>query len=538
MDFESRLHEAAQAIADGRLADAGSLIDEMAQHLELPRDLNYHIFVHALARRINRNLSGINLYLRELDLAQISLFNLLATHLPIVSMASRIANELLAGYLARREQVVLFDLGIGTAQQEVALLRLLAERNALPQRLTVVAVEPGVTSLQEARRALQNVAYEVQLDMEFVAFNNVAEALTSDEWAAIAATGPNMVVNAAFAAHHIQSTGNGPTAARDEIFRRLRQMDPLAIVLVEPNSDHLNPNFLERYRACWRHFGTVFRFIDSLSISQRDKSAMKLFFSREIDDIVANSEELRAERHETMPSWLARLQRTGFALLGQFPFASLPQHHGVRLVDGEGYQGLVIGDELMTAVLAATSGVPAGTDWVDTRDPAVTAPLTELSAVEAVSVFHMSQGAALRVRDIMSRNIVTIAADATLRQAAEIVERTAASDLAVVDEDGAFLGVLSEGDLIRHMMPKQDATETDSLLEPFELLSINGRARAAERITQLVIEEPIVLKPEDDLMLVADVMISRQIRRLPVVVDGKAVGTVSRADLCLALLGE
>jgi hypothetical protein len=280
MDFESLLHETAQAIADGRLADAGSRIDEMAQQIELPGDLNYHIFVHALARRINRNLSGTNLYLRELDLAQISLFNLLATHLPIVSLASRIANELLAGYLARREQVVLFDLGIGTAQQEVALLRLLADRNALPQRLTVVAVEPGVTSLQEARLTLQNVAREVQLDMEIVAFNSVAEALTDDEWAAIAATGPNMVVNAAFAAHHIQSVGNGPTAARDEIFRRIRQLDPVAIVLVEPNSDHLNSSFLERYRACWRHFGTVFRFIDNLSISQRDKSAMKLFFSR------------------------------------------------------------------------------------------------------------------------------------------------------------------------------------------------------------------------------------------------------------------
>jgi CBS domain-containing protein len=252
---------------------------------------------------------------------------------------------------------------------------------------------------------------------------------------------------------------------------------------------------------------------------------------------VANSEDLRAERHETTASWLARLQRTGFALLDEFPFASLPQHD-IRFVEGEGYRGLAIGDELMTAVLAATSGVPAGPGWIDTRDSAAPVPLTELSAVEAVSVFHTQQGAALRVRDIMSRNVITIAADATLRQAAEIVERTAASDLAVIDEEGAFLGVLSEGDLIRHMMPKQDVTETDSLLERFELLSINGRARALERITQLVIDQPIVLNPDDDLMRVADVMISRQIRRLPVVLDGKAVGTVSRADLCLALLGE
>jgi predicted transcriptional regulator len=48
----------------------------------------------------------------------------------------------------------------------------------------------------------------------------------------------------------------------------------------------------------------------------------------------------------------------------------------------------------------------------------------------------------------------------------------------------------------------------------------------------------VVTIPDDHLLGVADVMISQHIRRLPVVVEGGAVGTVSRADLCRALLGE
>ena len=44
------------------------------------------------------------------------------------------------------------------------------------------------------------------------------------------------------------------------------------------------------------------------------------------------------------------------------------------------------------------------------------------------------------------------------------------------------------------------------------------------------------MKPTDEAAQAATVMVEKQIRRLPVVEDGKLVGTVSRADICRAVI--
>lgn len=67
MSIESNLHRIAQAIDEDRRMDASRLIDETAQAMMLPKDLSVSIFVNALARRIQRDLAAVNLYLRELN---------------------------------------------------------------------------------------------------------------------------------------------------------------------------------------------------------------------------------------------------------------------------------------------------------------------------------------------------------------------------------------------------------------------------------------------------------------------------------------
>ena len=55
-------------------------------------------------------------------------------------------------------------------------------------------------------------------------------------------------------------------------------------------------------------------------------------------------------------------------------------------------------------------------------------------------------------------------------------------------------------------------------------------------IKRLIIADPITVHPDDPLLKAAAVMTSRMIRRLPVVHEGRFIGTVSRADICWALL--
>ncbi len=57
-----------------------------------------------------------------------------------------------------------------------------------------------------------------------------------------------------------------------------------------------------------------------------------------------------------------------------------------------------------------------------------------------------------QVADLMTRDPHTIGADATLEQAATVMHTNDVSRLPVVSEDGALLGLIARGDVIRSMI--------------------------------------------------------------------------------------
>ena len=143
------------------------------------------------------------------------------------------------------------------------------------------------------------------------------------------------------------------------------------------------------------------------------------------------------------------------------------------------------------------------------------------------------------VRDIMSSDPTRIRADADLRRAAEIVAQSGASDLMVVDGEDAFVGVLSEGDILRAALPDRDEVldAGGTVADAFEIFVRRGGRLRERPIAALVIRDPIVLSPEDHVGAAAAILVDRMIRRLPVVRDGRLVGSVSRADVCRAVVG-
>ncbi len=152
----------------------------------------------------------------------------------------------------------------------------------------------------------------------------------------------------------------------------------------------------------------------------------------------------------------------------------------------------------------------------------------------------MSEIQALRVKDAMATRPTRIQQDASMFRAAEIVALSRVSDLMVVGEDDKFIGVLSEGDILRASMPDMDeiTAEGGSLNTAFDIFLKKGKDLSTLPILPFVITEPIVLDPQDHIAKAATVMLDRNIRLLPVIKDGKLVGTISRADICQTVVGH
>ena len=137
-------------------------------------------------------------------------------------------------------------------------------------------------------------------------------------------------------------------------------------------------------------------------------------------------------------------------------------------------------------------------------------------------------------------NVVRIHNDATLYDAAQIVAASRVGDLMVVDDGGQFLGVLSEGDILRNALPDFDeiVQAGGTLHDAFQLFVRKAQQLSAKPIAPLVIRDPIVMAPDDHVAEAATILLERQIRRLPVVEGGRLAGTVSRANICHAVVAS
>jgi CBS domain-containing protein len=135
----------------------------------------------------------------------------------------------------------------------------------------------------------------------------------------------------------------------------------------------------------------------------------------------------------------------------------------------------------------------------------------------------------MKAKDVMSESISSIAHDATVQQAVELLINTGVSAMPVLDGNGIMIGILSEADLIRHASPKdwsrqlqQDAGDNDY----------------KRPVTELMTAKVLTVDENTPLVEVAEIMSTRGVKRLPVTSGKAVVGIVSRVDLLKALLSR
>lgn len=144
----------------------------------------------------------------------------------------------------------------------------------------------------------------------------------------------------------------------------------------------------------------------------------------------------------------------------------------------------------------------------------------------------------MRARDVMTRNVISVAANETVVNAARIMLQNRISGLPVVDADGDLVGIVTEGDFLRR---GELGTERR---RPKWLEFLPGPGPMAEeyvhasgrKVEDVMTSEPATVAEDDALGTVVQLMKCRRIKRLPVLRDGRIVGIVSRANLMHALV--
>jgi acetoin utilization protein AcuB len=118
-----------------------------------------------------------------------------------------------------------------------------------------------------------------------------------------------------------------------------------------------------------------------------------------------------------------------------------------------------------------------------------------------------------QVKEWMSREVVTVASSASLREAYKLMSETNVRRLPVVDE-GEIVGIVSLGDM-REARQRYEGAQADTVT-----------------VRDFMTEDPITINPDASMGLAAQIMLQTKASGLPVAdSEGRLIGVLSSSDI-------
>jgi acetoin utilization protein AcuB len=130
----------------------------------------------------------------------------------------------------------------------------------------------------------------------------------------------------------------------------------------------------------------------------------------------------------------------------------------------------------------------------------------------------------MQVQEVMSRTLVTLSAEQTLRDAMNLFRSNRIRHLPVV-ADGKLIGIVTDRDVKRatpSLLSGVTSEEFDHVLD-------------TTTVAQVMTRDPITAAPDDPLKSVVKIFLDRKVGALPIVSDGVLAGILTEIDLLRVL---
>ncbi len=148
--------------------------------------------------------------------------------------------------------------------------------------------------------------------------------------------------------------------------------------------------------------------------------------------------------------------------------------------------------------------------------------------------------AELKVRDLMTTQVVTLKPGDSIKQATIRFAVNNISGAPVVDNRNHLIGIISEDDVLQLIVKQQeDMDEEGGKMLSYSFDSTNQNSilqEAANKISNTKVEEIMIrtvltTTPDANIVDVLKAMLERKVNRVPVLEKGVLVGIISRGDI-------
>ncbi|MFP4039701.1 MAG: CBS domain-containing protein [Desulfosudaceae bacterium] len=142
----------------------------------------------------------------------------------------------------------------------------------------------------------------------------------------------------------------------------------------------------------------------------------------------------------------------------------------------------------------------------------------------------------ITVKDIMTTAVITVTPDTEITRAAKILIEEGINGLPVVNDDNELVGIICQSDLISQQK-KFPIPTFFTMLDGF-IPTSSGRQleKEVKKITAVTVDQamtpdPVTVSPDDEISVLAGLMVDKNYHTIPVIKDGRLVGVVGNEDI-------
>ncbi|MFZ5989696.1 MAG: CBS domain-containing protein, partial [Bacillota bacterium] len=138
----------------------------------------------------------------------------------------------------------------------------------------------------------------------------------------------------------------------------------------------------------------------------------------------------------------------------------------------------------------------------------------------------------MKARDIMLTDVITVKKDTTIEEIAHILSEKSISGVPVVDDDNKVVGIVSQKDLLYkdiepHFPPLVEILGGLVFLKGVKQYNEELRKLVATRAEEIMTRRVITVEEDTEVERIADLMVEKDINRVPVVNNSRLVGIIS-----------
>lgn len=142
----------------------------------------------------------------------------------------------------------------------------------------------------------------------------------------------------------------------------------------------------------------------------------------------------------------------------------------------------------------------------------------------------------LKAKDIMTRDVITVKEETTVRELAQLFITRKISGAPVENSEGRVIGVVTESDLIfqnkkLHMPITVDILDAFIFLESPNKMEKELKKMAASTAGEICSQKLVSVSPDTNLEDLATLMTEKKIHTLPVIDEDKLVGVIGKTDI-------